>query len=481
MNRLLRCFALLLLALGSLSCGDSAPPAPHVLLLTVDTLRSDHLGINGHPLPTTPFLDHLLGQGVLFPNTLAPTPRTTPSLASLLTGAYPHTTGVRTLVDPLGADAVSLAQTFAAHGYATRAVVSNHVLTPERELGRGFEVYDMDGDWRDAAATTDVALRHAAELAVPEASRPVFLWVHYIDPHVPYMPPQELAEAFDPGYAGPYKHSFGSVKGGLGDNAYPEELGKANAVFRNPLPDSVNAHVRTLYAADVRATDDQMARLVAGLQEALGENWLVVFTADHGESLGEHDFFYDHGDYVYQPELRVPLGFVLPPGDPRRRSAVVEDWASLVDVVPTLTDLLGFARPEGLPSQVEGRSLLPSLRGEHQSTVAVFAECGRSFYPELVRRRVIFDVQGRFRTVIHDNWKLIWTPGQTPELMFELYDLTRDPGETRDLYAASHPQAQRLAPMLRRWVDLGMAGGAKDPTPLSAEDEEKLRSLGYID
>ncbi len=443
-----------------------------MLLLTVDTLRSDHLSCQGYDLPTTPYLDTLLAGGVRFPNTLATVPRTTPALASLLTGAYPHTTGVRQLQDSLGEDVTSLAELLRRRGYRTVAVVSNHILTPKRGLDRGFDVYDHAGDGRDARATTDDALAR-----VPSRWRddPVFLWVHYIDPHVPYLPPPELAEAFDPGYTGRYAASFGTRKGAVGNAAYPEDLPKKVAVFRNPLPEEVNAHVRRLYAADVRATDDQIARLVEGLRNRLRNDWLVAFTSDHGESLGEQEFFtWDHGDYVYNSALHVPLGFVLPPGDPQARAAVVPDWVSLVDVAPTLAELLGLELPAG---QLEGRSLVPLLHGETLLPHPVFAESGRAFYPDMVRRRVHFDVPGRFRTVVLGDWKLIWTPGQQPDLEYELYHLARDPTEAHDLYAPGHPEAARLQAHLASWY----RHVEHQTEELSEEDRERLRALGYVD
>lgn len=453
----------------------TTPPTPrHVLLLTVDTLRSDHLSSFGYDLPTTPYLDALLAGGVRFPRTLATVPRTTPALASLLTGAYPHTHGVRTLYDPLDEGVASLAELLQWRGYHTVAVVSNHVLTPERRLDRGFAVYDAAGDARDAAATTDAVL---GRVDATWRDRSIFLWVHYIDPHVPYLPPPKLAEQFDPGYRGRYAASFGAELGGVGDRAYPSDLPKAQAVFRNPLPPEVNAHVRRLYAADVRATDDQIGRLVEGLKTRVKNDWLVVFTADHGESLGEHDFFYDHGDYVYNASLQVPLGFVLPPGDPRARSATASDWVSLVDVAPTLIELLGLEVSPGAAGRIEGRSLVPILEGGTLPPRPVFAESGRSFYPDLIRRRVGFDVAGRFRAVVDGDWKLIWTPGQTPEMEFELYDLASDPGETVDLYRPDHPQARRLAEHLQGWYRIG-GGGERQP---SEEDRRRLRSLGYLE
>lgn len=441
------------------------PDRPRVLLLTVDTLRSDYLSLFGYDRPTTPYLDQLLAGGVSFPRTLATVPRTTPALASLLTGRYPHGTGVRTLTDRLADDVPSLAEHMARRGYHTVAVVSNHVLTPARRLSRGFSVYDSADDSRDAAATTDAVFRQLEGLARDD---PLFLWVHYIDPHVPYLPPGELLEVFAPGYEGRYATGFGTRQGGIGDLAYPPDLPKVRAVYQNPLSEETNAHIRRLYAADIRATDDQIARLVEGLRSRFRNDWTIVFTADHGEALGEHDFYYDHGDYVDDPSLTVPLAFVLPPGDPLARSRRVEQRVSLVDVAPTLVDLLGLDPLES----VEGRSLLPALEGHALEPRPVFAESGRSFFPEQVRSRRSFDVAGRFRAVYLDSWKMVWTPG----VGRELFDLEADPLEKNDLYRPDHPRARELTAALRAWMR-PVEGAPAEPGP---EDLERLRSLGYL-
>ena len=453
------------------------PPPPHVLLLTVDTLRSDHLASHGYDLPTTPSIDRLLEGGVVFPHTLAPIPRTTQSLASVLTGAYPHGTGVRTLYDRLDPGVVSLAEVLGDAGYRTAAVVSNHVLVPERGLDRGFEIYDAASDRRDARTTTDAALTAARRLRSTESASPVFLWVHFIDPHVPYFPTPELAHSFDPGYDGPYAEHFGGVAGGIGDQAYPADLPKERAVYQNPLSDEVNSHVRRLYAADVRSTDDAIGPLLEGLRSALGNRWLVVFTADHGEALGERpDFFYDHGDYVDQASLEVPLGFVLPPGDPRARRARIDTRVSLVDVAPTLAELLGVELPA---EQVEGRSLARWVVNQGVADapepIPVFAESGSSFYPQHVARRSDFSIAGRFRTVVEDDWKLVWTPGH--DQPWELFDLARDPLEKNDLFRDEHPRAQALRRHLRSWFRDRPGTQGPDPSPA---DVERLRSLGYL-
>jgi arylsulfatase A-like enzyme len=465
-----------LVGLLAAGCTPAEPELPEtrrrVLLLTIDTLRADHLGINGQALDTTPFLDSLLARGWNFRRAIAPLARTTPALASLLTGAYPHTTGVRTLVDPLRDDVATLTERLRARGFATVAVISNHMLTSDRRLDRGFDVYDLASDERDAAGTPDAALARAAAL---DPDQPTFLWVHYIDPHVPYHPPPELARRFDPGYAGPYALHFGPEQGAIGAAAYPEELGKEGAVYRNELPDAVNAHVRRLYAADIRYTDDQIARLLAGLRERLGETWLVVLTSDHGESLGEHGYYYDHGDYVYDPGLRVPLGFVLPEGDALEGSGSVDQWVSLVDVAPTLAELLGLPLDPDWEGQLEGRSLVPYLRGERLPPQPVFAESGHPYFPGLIERRVRMDVSGRFRTVIDGSHKLIWTPGQEPDRSFELYDLDADPGELRDVAEDEAERVKTLRDALGVWF---RAGRTARSAP-SAADRERLRSLGY--
>ena len=156
-----------------------------------------------------------------------------------------------------------------AGGYATLAVVSNRVLVRRRGLARGFDVSDFAPDTREATHTTDAAIRHLKKLARDQS---IFAWIHYIDPHVAYSPPPELAEQFDPTYEGRYRLHFGTLQGGPGDFANPIDLPKVEAVFQNTLPAEVNAHIRRLYPADVRHADDQIARLVRCLGLAGGRD-----------------------------------------------------------------------------------------------------------------------------------------------------------------------------------------------------------------
>jgi arylsulfatase A-like enzyme len=274
---------------------------------------------------------------------------------------------------------------------------------------------------------------------------------------------------------------FGDLHRGLGNSAYPADLPKEQAVFQNHLSARVNAHIRRLYAADIRHTDDQIARLIRGLRVRFGDDWLIVFTADHGESLGEHNYFYAHGDYVYDGALHVPLAFIFAKGDLLRASRVVDARVSLVDVMPTLMELLDLPRPHFLSYEIEGRSLLPALLGKPLPLRPVFAECGKAYFPQLVPRRVQFDVAGRFRAVFLGNWKLIWTPGRSGDDQFELYNLAKDPEETKNLYPAHPSVIGLLESALGAWSErLRVRTATAQHAVLTDRDREILRSLGYM-
>jgi arylsulfatase A-like enzyme len=467
------------LALAFLACAPSPTPPANILLVTVDTLRPDYMSMNGYDRPTTPAIDDLLAGGFYYEQAVAPVARTTPALAALLTGAYPHANGVRALTDSVSENVSTLAEAMRGLGYQTLAVVTNQVLTRKRGLDRGFDVYDFAADTRTAQGTTDAALRFFEGLR-PEI--PVLAWVHYIDPHVPYHSDPAIVSRFDPDYEGRYRLHFGR-QGRPGPNGghrtFPEDLPKGAATHRNPLSEKVNAHIRRLYAADIRALDEQVARLVAAARRRLGENLIFLFTADHGESLGEHGFHFDHGDYVYNAGTRVPLAIVLPESNTLHGAGRCRGWVSLVDVVPTLFEVLGREPAREMREQIEGRSLAGCMRDAGDASWPVFAESGHSYYFADVERRRRNDVAGRFRAVVQGDWKLIWTPFADEAEAWELYDVASDPHETANLYRPAHPAFRELKPRLVEWAAHSESDTA--PRPLSEEDEAALRELGYLE
>src|SRR5712692_7602395 len=313
-------FAALLALLVVAGCrGERAAgtPAtrPNVLLVTIDTLRADHLGCYGHGGAATPTIDALAARGVRFVTAIAHVPLTGPSHASILTGRTPLGHGFRDnggYVIP--AEAKTAAEDFRQAGYRTAAFVSGFPLDRRFGFDRGFDAYDdhlpKGNDPRRtpyverlADATTDAALRWLGSPVPAGAPASFFLWVHYYDPHAPYEPPAALADRF---------------------RAAP-------------------------YDGEIAFVDAQLARLLRGLEEkgALART-VVLVTADHGEALGEHGED-THGLFVYDATLRVPW-IMAGPGLPSGRVAGVV--ARGIDVLPTLLDYAGLP----MPAEIEGRS-----------------------------------------------------------------------------------------------------------------------------
>ena len=204
----------------------------------------------------------------------------------------------------------------------------------------------------------------------------------------------------------------------------------------------------------------------------------MAVTADHGESLGEHDFHWDHGDYVYDASLRVPLLLQLPPTASHAGRGTLAPWVSLADLAPTLLELAGLPPTAG--ARFEGRSLAPLFAGGELEDAPVFAECGTAFFRYGVPSRSRFDVAGRFRAVYLHDWKLIWTPGATGDAAWQLYDLAHDPAEETNLYAADHARVPALRSALTQWLSRASEFEAAPETGvIGAEDARRLRELGY--
>jgi choline-sulfatase len=337
------------------ACQRSTPAPTNLLLITIDTLRADRLGAYGYRTARTPNLDGLAANGALFEQAIAQAPVTLPSHASILTGTYPPTHGVRDNVAyRVTEESLTLAEVLKEKGYDTAAFVGAYPLHRSFGLAQGFSVYDDQfGSQKDAPAGFFAERRASAVLDAArswlreERSRPLFCWVHLFDPHVPYDPPQ-------PG----------------GGDPYDEEI----------------AYV-----------DAELGKLFTELKETgLLEKTLVVLTSDHGESLGEHGER-THGFYIYDATLRVPLLFHHPSlGAPRRIDAQVRT----VDILPTVLELLGVT----VPPAVEGKSLRPALQGESLALPA-YAES----YVPLVNFH-----WSPLRALRHEGWKYIEAP--RPEL-----------------------------------------------------------------
>jgi arylsulfatase len=444
------------------SCGrgdDEVAETPRLLLLlTVDTLRADHLGAYQSTRSLTPNLDALAAESLVFETAYAPAPFTVPSLAALHTGRYPVELGLQLNISSVSDEARTLAQALLERGWKTAAVVSNPVLRDRDDLGRGFEIYDdtmLQAEavrrWpeRIAAPTTDAALELVklwrSDPAV--SGRPLFLWVHYQDPHGPYTPPEGWRERYT------------ELEQRLGHTRRLPEV--ANSHGEGGIPDyqrigeaDEEAFYRAGYDGEIAYMDQEAGRLLDVLREQ-GLLGSVVFAADHGEAMGEHDFWFAHGHHLTDEALRVPLFLRLPGVAPGRRG----DVASLLDLLPTLLQsVLGDAPPDDLP----GRDLL-AAGAERNDSVPLLS--------------TLASYRDRRLGIVADGYKLILTKRNDvwrPQLF-------RQGREDVDLAApAPHVTAELRSRLweLRSRYDRGVIAPLLEVTE---QERSNLEALGYAD
>ena len=399
-------------------------PSTPVIMISVDTLRADHLGCYGYKRLRTPNIDFLAEGGTLFEQVTSQVPLTLPSHASLFTSTYPFSNGVEDHNQILPASAVTLAETLKEKGYRTAAFIGGFVLDGQFGLRQGFDVYHSPFASDRLEGTDPGDLMRSAEEVVREGIKwiggtrgaPFFLFLHLYDTHTPYRPPSPFRERYR---QAPYD----------GEIAYVDQvLGGLWEFLR---------------------------------QRDLLDRCLIVFLSDHGEGLGEHGES-THGYYVYQSTLRVPLLIRWPRlSEPNPRyPARVDEPVSLLDVAPTVLGFLGLQRP----APYQGRNLLRIMQGQ-ASPAAIYSE---SRYAQLHFNCV------PLRTLRLGRYKYIEAPKP------ELYDLLTDPGETKNIY----PQKVSLAAALRakmaslrnRYRPVHPVGDWK----LSADAVARLRSLGYL-
>ena len=359
-------------------CSCASPGPESVLLITVDTLRADHLSTYGYRLPTSPTIDRLAHDGVLFENAFSGSACTAPSTASILVGRYPsfHTIGVLNGLVKLHPSTVTLAEVLSANGYRTGAIIGNPVLRAEVGFDQGFETYndEMEGRELNRPKTGERRSDRVVDLAIDwlevADSRPSFLWLHFQDPHGPYTPP----EGWDPFRGADYDEPEAMLPLGVDQSGYGaipkyQVLGEERRIAE---------YVRR-YDSEIAFFDSQLSRLISYLSNrGLRDSTLIVFTADHGEAFGEDDFHFGHSHSVGLDQVSVPL-FIAGPGVPR--SKVVKTPVSNVSVMASILNLVGIEAPEGLVG--------PSLAG-------LFADPGKDVVP------VFFETPNQ-SGVVHGN------------------------------------------------------------------------------
>jgi arylsulfatase A-like enzyme len=467
---------------------STAPPRG-VILIHADTLRRDHLNFYGHTRETAPFLTRLAQEGVRFNHAISPASWTKVATPSIQTGLYPTTHGVRVPTDRLPSSATTIAEVYRAAGYATFATSSVVFTGQMTNLHQGYEELHENGSLSSqgtplSSKTSREYVDRLTEWIDRHRDVPFFAYLHVFDPHSPYEP-----------YA-PYNTMWGDasrreehlrqrqqVTKFIADPAMRgrqlpsrEELLKAGFA-----PESYVEQLTDWYDGSIRGLDVEIARLFEHLARlGLDEGTLVALTSDHGTEFHDHGRFF-HGQTVYGELINIPL-LIRWPGRVASGRAI-DELVQSIDVMPTLLDLSGLAVPEG----VQGQSLLPFVQAappqagpspQWKPRPAIAERFPAVPDPAADERRVS-------HAIIEGNWKLIHNSTTEPGLdEFELFDYFKDPLNKQSV-AASHPEVvARLTKALAGWRQMATAARLKPDSEttkgLSAEELQRLRSLGYV-
>lgn len=448
------------------------PPAPkkdldytNVLLITVDTLRADHLGCYGYDKTTTPNLDALAKDGAVFEFTMAPKGSTWPSLATILTGLYPVTHGVRVNGMHLDSKHDTLAELLKPAGYAGAVFIANG----GNQAWEGFDTLVKVKEEPRDRVLTDAAL----EWLDGNADKKFFLWLHYFAPHGPYEPPKEFHTFTDPNYKGDIDGSY-------------DALTRVFVRKRDLSPEDL-AYVKGLYDGEVAFTDHEIGRVIDKVA-SLGilDDTMVVFSADHGEELYDHHYYFHHQASLYEGVLRVPLIVRWP--EKVQAGRKITQPVSLADIAPTILELLGMDRP----AVMEGISLVPAIAGEPLERGPVFGEWSdKMLYIRTAEHKYIYNPTGfqppvkREREQAEDTSRLKGDH-TLPIRNRELYAIQQDPREQSDISEASAEVVAALEAQLKSgyidkygWkLDANVEGALEQQ--LDEETRKELEALGYV-
>jgi len=455
--------ALLLFGLGcgeradELSCSDC-----NLVLVSIDTLRADRLGCYGGPRPTSPGLDALAGESLLFENALAGSYHTADSHASIFTATAPSVHEVSNASTRVGTQLApglaTLAEAVASRGFATAGFHGGGNVSPVFGFGRGFDTYRM---------TTD--LGEGVAWARAQSGRRFFVFLHTFHTHDPYTPAPESLRALGVEPRGDVESNLARLKATVGDRPFPALRDLFWGGIDESKPEDV-AYAMALYDAEILEVDRLVAQAVREIL-SVAPRTLVVITSDHGEEFGEHGKFLH--DSLFQEVLHVPLLI----RHPARMGRRVAERVSLIDLAPTLLDLLGVE----IPPTFQGRSFAPALAGGEKFRRSLIAEKmlivdrGDGVRPT-IRRRAAAAILGDEKVLF-----------RSPREGLELYDLAQDPGERSNLaatqparLAAARAGLDRILAGNDRFASLVPRGPGSNAVEIPRELEEQLRALGYL-
>lgn len=466
-----RLLILLLLSLAGSACQQaktSLQPPPNVLLVVLDTLRAGVVSGYGAPKSQTPTVARLAREGVLFTNARSTSAWTVPAHASMFTGRYPSRHGAHGGSEALALEAVTLAELLSAT-HETVGFSENPHIRQDKQFDQGFDrfrnTWPRFGQRQDRRLPTD--LLAVKWLRRRSADRPFFLFLNFMDPHLPYHPPAEYLSRFVDNETDPIRVQELMAIG--------DEEARLWIAGRLGLSPQDLAILRQLYAAEAAYVDARLGKVIRALKvRGWLDQTLVIVVGDHGENIGDHGLM-EHQFCLYESLLRVPL-IMRWPG---RIAAHLRrgDPVQLVDVFPTILEAAGVDR-DRWPSQ-EGSSL---LAGPVEADRPVVAEYMLPHSQQRIFAKQLPDfdftpLMRQLRSIQIGSEKLILSG----EKQFELYDLSRDPNEEVDLATERPERVRFLAQRLQQWLDEGPRPFVSDAAELSLETAEDLRELGYLE
>ncbi len=430
----------------------------NIVLITIDTLRADHLSCYGYHRKTSPTIDKIAEKGIIFKNAIAPSSWTAPSMVSLLTSVYPINHGVIHGIafreekkiykqDVFSDELTTLAKILKEYGYSTFGVASNSNLHERFGFARGFDYFKCLS-FLPAPDVNKIIYSWEDEI---RNSKRFFLWVHYFDPHQFYQPRDPWIKQYTSNELTERLKLF--KKSDL-------ELLKLIPTFKkNP---QVLSNLTALYDSEINYVDLYIRKLIKALE--LDKNTLIIITSDHGEGFLEHDQL-GHANNLYQETIHIPLIVKLPNSI---RKTISNRHVNLIDIMPTILDILDINPPE----QTIGKSFLEKKRILSWLKKTLLRKDTLAYiYSELERSDTL-------KTIMTSEWKYIYNYKSKTE---ELYNIKSDPLEKNDLAEKNIKQRNKLREQLFDWVSSSKKYPTKrQPTQLSPEEKEKLRLLGYI-
>lgn len=441
---------------------DTSPK--YILFISIDTLRADHLGCYGYGRETSPTIDKIAKEGLLFENAVSQRGLTQPSLASIMTSKYinQHKLIDHIYSNTLTDDNITLAEYLADNDYYTKAISANLLVNPEIGLHQGFKEFTVEVDERKM---TDTLLSWLKDFTGNRPRDKFFLWVHYFDPHSPYTARKPYIERFEENYKGKY-----------GDEISFDEV---DEIFLNKrdLSEEDMEHMLALYDSQISRIDDFIGEIIEELKRLeIYDKTLLVFFSDHGEELYERNFYVEHYRSVYESVLRIPLIMRYPGIIPMGKS--VKDVVESIDIMPTVLEFCDISPLEKL----SGMSVKPLWEGNNFNK-----DFGISEWWNLIF------------TLRTEDWAYIWNPtgvwptdsrfegGEYPVAKEELYNVKLDPKQKNNLIHKKREVANALNGKVLAWMtttldkDRWPKKAEREGKPnLSKKQEEALRSLGYI-